>query len=136
MLNNKFKRQLEAQEQELRDGTINEEFLKDNALESQVGGSHYKDMKIQPVVFCHENGLGICESNVIKYICRHKSKNGLEDLKKARHYIDLLISLEYTENKEVGCVFDIGQDRDFRTMHENEKQTEECIDLRIGADDE
>jgi hypothetical protein len=95
MLNDKFKRQLEAQEQEIKDGVISEEFVKDNALESQVGGSHYRDMKIQPVVFCHENSLGICESNVIKYICRHKSKNGIEDLKKAKHYIDLLIGLEY-----------------------------------------
>lgn len=102
MLNDKVKRQLEAQEQELSDGVISEDFLKDNALKSQVGGNHYKDMKIQPVVFCHENGLGICESNVIKYICRHKSKNGAEDLRKARHYIDLLISLEYTDKQEVG----------------------------------
>lgn len=136
MYRDKFKRQQEAEEQELRDGTISEEFVKDNALKSQVGGSHYKDMKIQPIVFCQENKLGACESSIIKYVCRHRSKNGLEDLRKARHFIDILISLEYTETKEVGCIFDIGQDREFQTMHENEKQTEKCIDLRIGADDE
>jgi hypothetical protein len=52
-------------------------------------------MPIQPVEFIQKNGLGFCEGNVIKYVCRHKKKNGLQDLLKARHYIDLLIELEY-----------------------------------------
>jgi hypothetical protein len=61
----------------------------------QVGGNHYKNFKIQPVEFIILNGIGFGEGNVIKYVCRHKHKNGIEDLKKARHYIDLLIQLEY-----------------------------------------
>jgi len=65
------------------------------ALDVQVGGGHYKDMAIQPVEFCFKNNLNNCQSNIIKYVTRYKSKNGLEDLKKAKHYIDLLISLEY-----------------------------------------
>lgn len=65
------------------------------AKDVQEGGTHYKTMSIQPVEFIHVNGLGFCEGNVIKYICRHKDKNGVEDLKKARHYIDLLIEMEY-----------------------------------------
>jgi hypothetical protein len=64
------------------------------ASETQVGGDHYL-MPIQPVEFIQKNGLGFCEGNVIKYVCRHKKKNGLQDLLKARHYIDLLIELEY-----------------------------------------
>jgi hypothetical protein len=64
------------------------------ASDTQVGGSHYL-MPIQPVEFIQKNGLGFCEGNVIKYVCRHKKKNGLQDLLKARHYIDLLIELEY-----------------------------------------
>ena len=68
-----------------------------NALEEQVGGNHYKDMPIQPIEFITKNGLGFCEGNVIKYVCRYKHKNGKEDLLKARHYIDLLIELEYGE---------------------------------------
>lgn len=68
---------------------------KDNPLDVQVGGSHYKDMKIQPVEFIHENSIPFLEANVIKYVCRHSRKNGLADLEKARHYIDLLIALEY-----------------------------------------
>ena len=47
-----------------------------SALESQVGGSHYKTLPIQPVEFCQKNQLNYCESAAIKYICRHKNKNG------------------------------------------------------------
>lgn len=68
-----------------------------SALKVQEGGDHYKRFDIQPVEFCQKNRLGACESNIIKYVCRHPFKNGLEDLKKARHYIDLLIELEYGE---------------------------------------
>jgi hypothetical protein len=70
-----------------------------NPLDTQEGGSHYKDMPIQPVDFIHKNRIPYIEGNIIKYVCRHKSKNGVEDLKKARHYIDLLIKLQY--NKEI-----------------------------------
>ena len=61
------------------------------ALETQVGGDHYKDMQIQPIEYILKNNLGYCEANVVKYISRWQSKNGIEDLRKARHYIDLLI---------------------------------------------
>ena len=57
----------------------------------QVGGNHYKDMKIQPITFIVENNIPYIEGNIIKYICRYKQKNGKEDLLKARHYIDMLI---------------------------------------------
>lgn len=67
----------------------------DNPLQSQVGGSHYKDLKIQPIEFIHANNIPFCEANAIKYLCRHRNKNGKQDLLKARHYIDLLIKLEY-----------------------------------------
>jgi len=63
----------------------------------QVGGEHYKNKKIQPITFIMENDLGFCEGNIIKYVTRYKDKNGLEDLKKARHYIDFLI--EKMENE-------------------------------------
>ena len=64
------------------------------ALATQVGGSHYKDCKIQPVQYIHANGLGFCEGSVVKYITRWKSKGGVKDLEKAKHFIDLLIELE------------------------------------------
>lgn len=62
-----------------------------SALETQVGGNHYKDMEIQPIEYIMKNNLGYCEANVVKYISRWQSKNGVEDLRKAKHYIDLLI---------------------------------------------
>lgn len=64
------------------------------AMHHQEGGRHYKYMAIQPVEFIHKNKLGFCAGNVVKYVCRYKTKGGIEDLKKARHYIDLLIEME------------------------------------------
>jgi hypothetical protein len=66
-----------------------------SALDKQVSGSHYKDLVIQPIQFIHANNIPFMEANVIKYICRHKTKNGLADLEKAKHYIELLMELEY-----------------------------------------
>lgn len=63
-------------------------------LKSQVGGSHYTNMTIQPIEYIHANGIPYMEANVIKYVSRWKAKNGIEDLRKARHYIDLLIEME------------------------------------------
>jgi hypothetical protein len=65
-----------------------------NPLDVQVDGDHYKQMKIQPVEFIHANGIPYLEGNVIKYVSRWRCKNGVADLKKAKHYIDLLIELE------------------------------------------
>ena len=59
--------------------------------EKQVGGDHYKTMKIQPNEYIMANGLNWCQGNVIKYITRYPNKNGIEDLKKAIHYIELEI---------------------------------------------
>lgn len=68
--------------------------MMESPLATQVGGGHYKDMAIQPVEFIHANGLGYFEGNVVKYVSRWRKKNGVADLEKARHYIDLLIELE------------------------------------------
>jgi hypothetical protein len=67
----------------------------DSPLNTQQGGTHYKDFPIQPVEYIHKNGIGYMEGNVIKYVSRHKSKNGKEDLLKAIHYLEMLIELEY-----------------------------------------
>jgi hypothetical protein len=68
------------------------------ALQKQVGGVHYKGYKIQPVEFIFANGIGFLEGNAIKYICRHKKQStekGKEDIKKAIHYLEMLLELEY-----------------------------------------
>jgi hypothetical protein len=70
------------------------------AEDVQIGGDHYKIYKIQPTEFIYSNSIPFIEGNVIKYVMRHKHKNGIEDLKKARHYIDLLIQYEYEDPKK------------------------------------
>jgi len=66
-----------------------------SALDAQVGGDHYKQMKIQPVEFICENNMSYCEANVVKYISRHKSKNGAQDVRKAIHYCELILKMQY-----------------------------------------
>lgn len=65
------------------------------ALDRQEGGSHYKDLAIQPVEYIHKNNIGYLEGNVIKYITRHKSKNGEQDVRKAIHYCELILKMQY-----------------------------------------
>ena len=66
-----------------------------SAYDKQIGGSHYKKMKIQPSKFVIENELLFPEGNVIKYVCRHRYKNGKEDLEKAVHFIEMIIERDY-----------------------------------------
>lgn len=70
-----------------------------SALNVQEGGSHYKSLKIQPIEYIHANNIPFAEGNVIKYVTRWRTKNGVADLKKARHFIDLLIELEGREHE-------------------------------------
>lgn len=67
--------------------------------ERQVGGSHYRDMIITPREFGYANNLDFDQINVIKYICRHETKNGREDLQKAIHYIELMIERLYPDER-------------------------------------
>jgi hypothetical protein len=67
-----------------------EEQLK-KAKSYQVAGKHYTNKKIQPIDYIIANELDFCEGNVIKYITRYKDKNGVEDLQKAKQYIEFLI---------------------------------------------
>ena len=67
------------------------------ALQKQVGGSHYAEMAIQPIEFITANNLSFLEGNIIKYVCRHRNKNGADDIKKAIHYCELLLQMEYGE---------------------------------------
>ncbi len=64
------------------------------AQATQVGGSHYSSLAFQPFAYIQANNLGFAEGNVVKYVTRWKAKGGVEDLKKARHYLDLLIEAQ------------------------------------------
>ena len=66
-----------------------------SALDTQEGGSHYKSLAIQPVEYITKNSIPYLEGNVIKYVTRHADKNGIEDIKKAIHYLQLIAELRY-----------------------------------------
>ena len=72
-----------------------------SALHTQVGGSHYKDMAIQPMEFSMANKLDPCQHTIIKYVTRFRDKDGVKDLEKAKHVIDMLIEFETTGKKPV-----------------------------------
>ena len=67
--------------------------------DKQIGGNHYKTFVIQPYEFISKNDLSFFQGNVVKYVCRYLNKNGIEDLQKAKKYIELLIENE--ENKKI-----------------------------------
>lgn len=65
-----------------------------SALDTQVGGDHYKNLKIQPMEYSMANKLDACQHTAIKYITRFRDKGGIADLEKAKHCIDMLIEFE------------------------------------------
>lgn len=73
--------------------------LAQRALDVQEGGNHYKDMAIQPVEYITANEIPFMEGSVIKYVSRHKAKNGAQDIKKAIHFLNLILELHYPESK-------------------------------------
>lgn len=66
-----------------------------SAFDKQEGGNHYKHLAIQPAEYCQRNKLGAMESFVVKYVSRHREKNGAADLLKAIHCLELLLEMEY-----------------------------------------
>ena len=75
------------------------ETVRQSAWQKQEGGSHYKNLKIQPMQYALENKLDYAQANVVKYVTRHKEKNGKEDLLKAIHNIELMIEFYYGDEK-------------------------------------
>jgi len=75
----------------MRENLLITEDLTISAMQIQVGGEHYKNMAIGPLEYALANDLGPCEHGVIKYVSRYKNKGGVDDLRKARHLIDIMI---------------------------------------------
>jgi Protein of unknwon function (DUF3310) len=69
-------------------------------LSNQIGGTHYKHYKIQPIEYAMANNLNYCQANAVKYITRYRDKNGIEDLRKAIHNLEILIELEQNDRLE------------------------------------
>lgn len=63
----------------------------------QIGGDHYQSKGIQPIDYIRANDLDYFEGNAIKYITRHRNKNGSEDIRKAVHYLKMILNDEYGE---------------------------------------
>ena len=94
-----------------------------NPYDTQVGGNHYQTMKIQPAEFINKNEMKFAEGNAIKYICRHVNKGGLQDLQKAKHYIDMIIERDYADEAK-GSSVDSGLDiniEDVKISYANEE---------------
>jgi hypothetical protein len=70
------------------------------ALSKQEGGNHYKGCKIQPVEYIRANNIPYLEANVIKYVTRHRNKNGKQDILKAIHYLEMILEMDYSEETE------------------------------------
>jgi len=64
-----------------------------SALDTQVGGDHYKSMAIQPAEYIVRNNIGFLEGMVIKYVSRWEKKGGIEDLEKAIHCLQLRVEM-------------------------------------------
>ena len=76
------------------------EVVEKEALDKQVGGSHYKDCAIQPVEYIYSNGLAFLEGNVVKYITRHRTKgDGEEDIRKVIHYAQMILEMVYKKGE-------------------------------------
>jgi len=68
---------------------------KESAYKKQIGGSHYKDMIMQPSEFINKNRLPFAEGSAIKYICRHAAKGKEQDIEKAIHYLEMIKERDY-----------------------------------------
>lgn len=69
------------------------------ALNQQVGGTHYTKLAIQPMEYSMYNKLDPLQHTIIKYVTRFRDKNGVDDLYKAKHCLDMLIEMEYGSKK-------------------------------------
>ena len=69
-------------------------------LNEQVGGSHYKKLKVSPAYFICENKLLFAEGNIVKLACRHQNKNKAEDIKKIIHYCEIILERDYSDEKK------------------------------------
>ena len=70
-----------------------------NPFDYQVDGSHYKKEGLMDVTeWCMRHDVPLAEFNVIKYTFRHKKKNGIIDLRKAKHYLEFIAYIKYGEN--------------------------------------
>lgn len=104
-----------------------------NPLTRQVGGGHYQGQGPQHVEFCQMNRIPWCESCAIKYIMRHRRKNGREDIEKAIHYVEFMVAMDYGRRDKIPQDMDpkkwIISAEDFLKDKPLTKQEREAINL-------
>lgn len=92
-----------------------------NALDKQVGGSHYKKLTMQPIDFIVKAKLSFIQGNIVKYISRYMDKNGIEDVEKCIHYSELAISLNDSgpEHKMLNLAYSYCTVNNFNSFQSN-----------------
>jgi len=99
-------------------------------LDKQVGGNHYKDLAIQPVEYIFKNNIGYFEGCVIKYVTRWKNKGGVQDLEKAKHFLELLIALQ---NQKEGLLSPVQEEQEKESCHEFDSTEYRYLILADGS---
>ena len=100
-----------------------------SALDEQVGGDHYKKLGIQPVELIRDINANFFQGNVIKYITRYKDKNGIKDLEKAKHYLELIEELHPNNNSSKITSYEIDKVNDY--IYANKIDTDAAKIIRI-----
>ena len=98
-------------------------------LEKQCGGSHYKTLTIQPIELINKISANFFQGNVIKYITRHRTKNGIMDLEKAKHYLELMKELHPNNNSSKITSYEIDKVNDY--IYANKIDTDAAKIIRI-----
>ena len=80
-----------------------------SAYKNQIGGNHYQDLVIQPTDYIIKNNIPFAEGNVIKYVSRHKQKGKEQDIKKAIHYLSMILEKTYNLKTKI-IYYDNSQD--------------------------
>ena len=80
-----------------------------SAYKNQIGGNHYQDLVIQPTDYIIKNNIPFAEGNVIKYVSRHKQKGKEQDIKKAIHYLSMILETTYNVKTNI-IYYDNSQD--------------------------
>ena len=108
---------------------MEEEEKEKSALDEQVGGDHYKKLGIQPVELIRDINANFFQGNVIKYVTRYKDKNGIKDLEKAKHYLELIEELHPNNNSSKITSYGIDKVNDY--IYANKIDTDAAKIIRI-----
>ena len=106
-----------------------EEEKEKSALDEQVGGDHYKKLGIQPVELIRDINANFFQGNVIKYVTRYKDKNGIKDLEKAKHYLELIEELHPNSNSNKITSYEIDSVNEY--IYANKIDTDAAKIIRI-----